>query len=433
MNIYMVSLGCAKNMVDTEMILGVCKKNGMKLVDNPEDADLLMVNTCGFIESAKEEAIQTILELASYKYEAKKLLVFGCLAQRYKEDLINSLPEVDRFISIDEYSNLVNILNDVIKSSFDIQNKISPLNRVYSTPNYMRYVKISEGCLNRCAFCAIPLIRGSLVSRSIESIVDEVKLAVSEGVYEINLISQDTTRYGDDLYHRLAIVDLLKELVKIEGNFKIRLLYLYPDIVTDELIDFIKNNDKIMPYFDIPIQHSEDEVLKKMFRRGNKAYLLELFKKIRTQIPHAVIRTTIMVGFPYETRKDVTNMIEFMKEVKFERLGAFTYSREEDTVGYTYPVKISENEKNLRYSKVMSTQKEISYELNQKMIGKVVECFIEQYDEESFMYTARNYAYAPDDIDGCIYVAAKRELKPGELVKVMILDADEYALTGEEI
>lgn len=433
MNIYMISLGCAKNMVDTEMILGVCRKNAMVVVDNPEDADILMVNTCGFIESAKEEAIQTILELASFKNEAKKLLVFGCLAQRYKEDLIKSLPEVDRFISISEYSNISKILEDITKSDFHIQGDMSPLNRMYSTPKYTRYIKISEGCLNRCAFCAIPLIRGTLVSRTIEDIVLEVNQAVKDGVYEINLISQDTTRYGDDLYGKPFIVELLKKIVAVNGDFKIRLLYLYPDIVTDELINFVKENDKVYPYFDIPIQHSEDEVLKKMFRRGDKKYLKELFAKIRENIPNAVLRTTLMVGFPYETREDVLHMIDFMKEIKFERLGAFTYSKEEDTVGYTYPAIISEDEKNRRYSMIMDEQRRISLELNQRLVGKIVECFIEEYDEESFMYTARNYSYAPDDVDGCIYVAAKKELLPGQRIKVMILDADEYCLTGEEL
>lgn len=433
MNIYMVSLGCAKNRVDSEMILGVCKENNMNVVDDPSEADLLMVNTCGFIESAKEEAIQTILELASYKNNNKKLLVFGCLAQRYKEELIKAIPEVDRFVSIAEYGNISQILNDLLKGDYKIHGSMSALNRLVSTPSYMRYIKISEGCRNRCAFCAIPLIRGTLVSTPIEEVVEDVKNAVNDGVYEINLISQDTTRYGEDLYKKLALVDLLKEIVKINGDFKVRLLYLYPDIVTDELIEFIKNNDKIMPYFDIPIQHTEDLVLKKMYRRGNREFLLNLFKKIKKEIPEAILRTTLMVGFPYETKEDVKNMISFMKEVKFDRLGAFTYSREEGTVGYTYPDIISQDEMNHRYSQIMNVQKRISLENNQKMIGKMVECFIEEYDEESYMYKARNYAYAPDDIDGAIYVAAKSEHNPGDKIKVMILDADEYSLTGEEI
>ena len=298
----------------------------------------------------------------------------------------------------------------------------------------MTYIKISEGCLNRCAFCAIPLIRGNLRSRTIEDIKEEVLQKVNEGVYEINLISQDTTKYGYDLYRELKIVDLLKELVKIEGDFKIRLLYLYPDIVTDELIDFIKNNDKVMNYFDIPIQHSEDLILEKMKRRGNREYLLNLFNKIRTNIPDAIIRTTFIVGFPYEEKKDVLNLIDFIKQVRFDRLGAFTFSLEEGTKACEYPNIISENEKQERYEMLMDVQNQIALENNQKLLNKVLnDVFIIDYDEDTYMYVGRSYAYAPDDIDGCIYIAAKRELKLGERISVKILDCDEYTLTGEEI
>lgn len=434
MNLYVVSLGCAKNQVDTEMILGVCKEK-MTLVSQPDDADLILVNTCAFIESARKEAIDTILALADYKKNGCKLIVCGCLAQRYKEEIIKLLPEVDRFISIDEYSDIANIINSVISSSYSLTSSYSPLNRVYSTPNYMRYIKISEGCLNHCAFCAIPLIRGRLKSRTIESIVDEVKKDVNDGVYEINLISQDTTKYGFDLYdNKLMIVPLLKEIVKIPGDFKVRLLYLYPDIVTDELIDFIKNNPKIMPYFDIPIQHSEDHLLKKMYRRGDRAYMLDLFKKIKDEIPDAIIRTTLIVGFPYETEEDIDNLIDFMDIVKFDRLGAFTFSLEEGTKACDYPDEISLATKQARYERVMAHQQKIALENNKKMIGKTLEdVFIIDYDEESFMYVARNYAYAPDDIDGCIYVAAKYELNVGDRVKVKILDCDSYSLSGEQV
>lgn len=429
----MVSLGCAKNKVDSEMILGFCKKEGMEVTDKIEQADILMVNTCAFIESAREEAINTILELASFKDEAKKLIVCGCLSQRYRNELLASLPEVDRFISIDEYPNIASILTKELESNFHYQDSLSPLNRVYSTPNYMRYVKISEGCTNRCAFCAIPLIRGGLRSRTIEDIVQEVKMHALDGVKEINLISQDTTKYGFDIYHKLAIVDLLTELVKIEGDFKIRLLYLYPDIVTQELISFIAKNDKVLPYFDIPIQHSEDHILKYMYRRGNKEFLLRLFQDIRKEIPHAVIRTTLIVGFPYETEDDVHALNEFIKEVKFDRLGAFTYSIEEDTPATKYPQIISQEEKDKRYNLIMNTQAEISYQKNQKTIGETFNVLIEDYDDESFMYVGRSYAYAPDDIDGCIFVAAHQELALGQIIRVKILDADCYTLTGEQI
>ncbi|MBE6137177.1 MAG: 30S ribosomal protein S12 methylthiotransferase RimO [Erysipelotrichaceae bacterium] len=432
MKLYMVSLGCAKNQVDSEMILGVCKRS-MEIVATPDEADVIIVNTCAFIEPARKEAIETILDLSDYKKDGKKLIVCGCLPQRYKEEIINLLPEVDRFVRIDEYKDLPNIINSVINSSFDL-NEYDFNNRIYSTPDYMRYVKISEGCMNHCAFCAIPLIRGRLKSRTIESIKEEVLMHVKGGVYEINLISQDTTKYGFDIYNKLMIVELLKELVSIEGDFRIRLLYLYPDIVTDELIEFIKNNPKVMPYFDIPIQHSEDKLLKKMYRRGNREYLLNLFDKIKASIPHAILRTTLIVGFPYEEEEDIDSLIEFIKEVKFDRLGAFTFSLEEGTKAVEYPNDIPEDVKQRRYERVMEAQQEIILAKNKVLIGSVIDdAFIIGYDEESFMYVARSYAYAPDEIDGCIFVAARYELNLGQRVKVKILDCDEYSLTGEQV
>lgn len=434
MKMYMISLGCAKNQVDSEMILSFLKQNDFKLVDNPEDAELLMVNTCAFIQSAKEEAIQTILNLADYKTKGKKLVVFGCLSQRYKDELINELPEVDMFVTIKEYEHIADKLNELFnQTKFSTEQHLSHLRRYYKTPSYMRYIRISDGCLNRCAFCAIPLIRGLLKSRTIEDITEEVKQAVFEGVYEINLISQDTTKYGFDLYKKLALVDLLDSLCKIEGNFKIRLLYLYPDIVTDELIDFIKNHDKVMPYFDIPLQHSEDRLLKLMKRRGDRAFLIDLIKKIRREIPHAIFRTTMIVGFPTETEEDVDNLIEFMKETKFDRLGAFTYSKEEGTLGATYDGEIAPEVQNERYNRVMEAQFYISLEQNRKQINKEFDVLIEDYDEDNFMYIGRSYGFAPDDIDGTIFVAAHQELKAGDVVRVKILDADSYTLTGEQI
>ncbi len=432
MKVYIESLGCAKNMVDSEMVLGLLKKK-FEIINDASLADLIIINTCAFIESAKKESIDTILGLSDYKKEGAKMVVIGCLAQRYKNELEKLLPEVDRFISIDEYSNISKIFNDIINSNFKNDDKLNPLERVYSTPNYMAYVKISEGCFNRCAFCAIPLIRGNLKSRTIEDITEEVKLLVNNGCYEINLISQDTTKYGYDIYKELKIVDLLKELVKIDGDFKIRLLYLYPDIVTDELIEFIKNNKKVMPYFDIPIQHSEDKILSYMKRRGNREYLLKLFDKIRKEIPESIIRTTFIVGFPYEEDIDIDNLIDFIKKVRFDRLGAFTFSLEEGTKATEYPNIISEAEKQKRYEKLMLAQSKIALENNQKLLNKVLDdVFVINYDSDSYMYVCRSYAYAPDEIDGCIYVASKRELQLGERISVKILDCDEYTLTGEE-
>ena len=434
MKVYMQSLGCAKNQVDSEMILGTLKDN-LILVKEPSEAELIIINTCAFIEPARKEAIETILEMIEYKAKNNaKLIVCGCLPQRYKDEIENLLPEVDRFVSISEYHDLANIINNVISSDYKYSLDYSPLNRIYSTPNYMRYVKISEGCLNRCAFCAIPLIRGNLKSRTIDSIVTEVKKEVESGVYEINLISQDTTKYGWDLYGKLALVDLLKALVEIEGDFKIRLLYLYPEIVTDELIEFIKTNDKVMKYFDIPIQHSEDKVLKAMLRRGDKELIVNLLKKIKKEIPSATLRTTLMVGFPYETMEDVNNMIKFIKDIKFDHLGAFAFSLEEGTPACDYPNVIKENEKQKRYDKLMKAQSEIALELKCNKIGTVIkDAFIIGYDEEAFMYIARSEEFAPDEVDGCIYVAARYELSLGQRVNVKILDADHYTLTGEQV
>ncbi len=433
MKLHMISLGCSKNKVDSEMILGSLGKE-VELVDDPSSADLILVNTCAFIESAKKEAIDTILEVSDYKGKNSKLVVCGCLSQRYKNELVNLLPEVDRFITIDEYSNVNKIISDLMDSRFILDGEFNSLSRYNTEPNYMRYIKISDGCLNRCAFCAIPLIRGKLKSREIDDIVAEVKKAVSEGVYEINLISQDTTKYGYDLTKRLMLVELLRELVKIEGDFKIRLLYLYPEVVTDELIEFIRDNDKMMHYFDIPIQHSEDKILKAMYRRSNKELIVNLFKKIKTLIPDAITRTTVIVGFPYEEEEDIDKLVEFINDIKFDRLGAFTFSLEEGTKACEYPNVISNDTKNRRYEKVMEAQSKIALDLNQARLNTIMkDCFVTGYDEESYLYVARNYAYAPDDIDGAIYVASPRELNLGDRVDVKILDCDEYSLTGEVI
>lgn len=430
----MQSLGCAKNQVDSEMLMGVLKEN-ITLVENPIDADLLLLNTCAFIEPARKEAIDSIFELVEVKKLSKaKLVVCGCLPQRYKEEIIRLIPEVDRFILIDEYKNFGTIISQVMQSDYYYQQQFQPLRRIYSTPSYMRYVKISEGCMNRCAFCAIPLIRGKLKSRTIEDICAEVCQDVKDGVYEINLVAQDTTKYGYDLYHRHALVDLLKELVQIEGDFKIRLLYLYPELVSDELIAFIKQQPKMMKYFDIPIQHSEDKILKAMLRKSNKEMIIQLLQKIKSEIPNATLRTTLMVGFPYEEEEDVDHLIDFIQEMRFDHLGAFTFSLEENTLACKYPNVIDEMTKQKRYERLMEAQMQIAYELKQNKIGTIItDAFIIDYDEESYMYVARSEAFAPDEIDGCIYVAAKEELAIGQRIRVKILDADAYTFTGEQV
>ncbi len=434
MKLYMQSLGCAKNQVDSEMLLGVLKDH-VVLVNEPLQAELLILNTCAFIEPARKEAIDIIFELVEVKKKTKaKLVVCGCLPQRYKAEIIQLIPEVDRFIQIDEYGDFGKIITNIVQSDYIYQQQFDPLRRIYATPKYMRYVKISEGCMNRCAFCAIPLIRGKLKSRAIEDIVAEVRQDVAEGVYEINLIAQDTTKYGYDLYHKHALLDLLQELISIEGDFKIRLLYLYPELVTDELISFIKQQPKMMKYFDIPIQHSEDKILKAMLRRSNKNMIVDLMYKIRKEIPSATLRTTLMVGFPYEEEKDVDLLIAFIKDVKFDHMGAFTFSLEENTLACQYPNTIDEMTKQKRYERLMEAQMEIAYALKKKKIGTIVKnAFIIDYDEESYLYVARSEEFAPDEIDGCIYVAAKEELSIGQRIDVKILDADAYTLTGEQV
>lgn len=430
MKIYLVSLGCSKNLVDSEMILGAIE-NG-QIVTDANGADLMIVNTCGFIEAAKEEAIKTILDLADIKKGNQKLVVVGCLAQRYKKELESSMPEVDRFLAISEYNKLGEILN-ALTNEHAFTDTINPLKRVLSTGNKSVYVKISEGCNNRCAYCAIPLIRGNLQSRTIESIYEEVLELVKSGAKEINLISQDTTNYGFDLYKKPAIIPLLEKLLTIKDIKWIRMLYLYPTLVTDEFISFIKNNPKVLPYFDIPVQHSETRVLKSMLRRGTKEEYLAMFKKIRQEIPNSVLRTTMIVGFPTETEEEFNDLIEFVKEVQFDRLGAFPYSKEEDTKAYEYEDQIPEKIKNQRYSELMEVQKWISLAQNKKHLNQIEEVFIEGYDEEMLMYYGRSYAHAPDDIDGCIYVAALEELQVGQIIKAKIVDCDFYTLTAEQV
>ena len=434
MKLYMQSLGCVKNQVDSEMILGVMKE-ASSLVATPDEADVIIINTCAFIEPARKEAIDTIFEMVEYKNKNNaKLIVCGCLPQRYKKEIKELLPEVDRFITIDEYGEIGSILNDVIASDYHFNNDFSPLNKLVSTPSYMRYIKISEGCRNRCAFCAIPLIRGKLKSRTIEDIVREVKEAIASGAYEINLISQDTTAYGYDLYKKIALLDLLKELDRLDGDFKIRLLYLYPELVTDDLLGFIKNSTKIYRYFDIPIQHSEDKILKAMRRRSSKRLICELLAKIRREFPDATLRTTLMVGFPFEEEEDVDNLIKFVEEIQFDHMGAFCFSLEENTYACNYPNVISEDEKTRRYERLMEAQMVVAYTLKQMKIGTIIkDAFIIGYDEESYMYIARSEAFAPDEIDGCIYVAAKNELTLGQRINVKILAADSYTLTGEQV
>ena len=423
--IAMISLGCAKNLVDSENILGLLVKNNYQVVSNKDDADIVIINTCGFIESSKKESIDIILENINHK---QKVVVTGCLVNRYIDDLKKSIPEVDLWIPIRDYPRFNQLLASLDKDVTNYEG-LNDDYRLVSTGNYTAYLKIGEGCSNCCTYCAIPLIRGPYVSRPYESIINEAKKLASEGYKELIVLEQDTTRYGLDLKEKKTIVDLLKGLLEIKELAFIRLLYLYPDEITDELIDLIANEERLTPYFDVPIQHSEDKILKAMNRRGDKAYLTKLFTKIRNKVPNAVLRTTVMVGFPGEDKDDFNNLLEFVKEVKFDHLGGFTYSREEGTASYNYPHQVRSDIKQKRLDELMALQQKISYDLNKKHIGEVMNGLV--VGKENDYYLLRSYWNAPDDVDGKILFRSEKPLKEGDIVKVKIQESYVYDLYGE--
>ena len=422
-----VSLGCMKNLVDSENILGLFDRNGYEITNNPKEADIIVINTCGFIESSKKESIENILEMIQY---GKKVVVTGCLAERYLEDLKREIPEVDLYIPIREYSHFnekLYVLDKDIDASLGVDDEY----RIVSTGPYSAYLKIGEGCDNRCSYCAIPLIRGGFVSRDYNAIIKEAKDLADNGIKEIVVLEQDTTKYGIDFKDKkVNIVDLLHGLLEIKGLEYIRLLYLYPDEISDELIELIGKEKRLTPYFDIPIQHSESHILKDMYRRGNKEFLIDLFNKIRNKVPNAILRTTVMVGFPGETEEDVDALIEFIKDVKFDHLGAFTYSQEENTPAASFPNQIDEDIKKKRLAKVMKAQQKVSYSLNKKHVDEIMEGLVIGRDEHG-NYLLRSYWNAPDDVDGKIYFTSEKKLNNGDIVKVKITGAFVYDLMGE--
>ena len=421
----LISLGCAKNLVDSENILGLLLKNHYEIVSNKEDADILIINTCGFIEASKKESIDVILDNINGK---QKVVVTGCLVNRYIDELKKEIPEVDLWIPIRDYPRF-NVLLKTLDKDITNYEGLNDDYRLVSTGSYSAYLKIGEGCSNCCSYCAIPLIRGPYVSRPFDSVIKEAKKLASEGYKELIVLEQDTTRYGLDLKEKKTIVDLLKELVAIPGLEYVRLLYLYPDEITDELIDLIANEEKLTPYFDIPIQHSEDSVLKAMNRRGDKAYLTSLFNKIRNKIPNAILRTTVMVGFPGETEKDFNNLMKFIEDIKFDHLGAFKYSKEEGTTSYNFPHQVRESTKQRRLDAIMELQQKISYEQNKKHIDEVMTGLV--VGKENDYYLLRSYYNAPDDVDGKILFSSPIELKEGDKVKVYIKESYVYDLYGE--
>lgn len=430
MKLGMISLGCAKNLVDSELFLGLCTKYNIEITNDITEADIITINTCGFIDKAKEESLDTIMEIVKIKEENKnlKIIVMGCLVQRYLKDLQKEIPEVDYFIPIRDYNKLDDIF--MLLTSSSSHHELSYTNRIISTGNTSCYVRIGDGCDNRCSYCAIPLIRGPYRSRPSEDILNEVKYLAKKGIKDITLISQDTSKYGIDL-NNYNLANLLDDIANLHLFKTIRVLYLYPDEVTDEIINVFKKHEEIVNYFDIPIQHASNKLLKAMNRRGSKELIESLINRIRENIPDAVIRTTIIVGFPGETKEDFEILKDFIKKMKFERLGAFTYSDEENTKGYTMDHKVTPRTMNKRYNELLEIQKEIALEYNESRIGQTLEVLVEEYDEEILMFKTRSYAEAPDDADGYIYVPG--DLQVGDYVKIKIIATYDYDLIGEII
>lgn len=430
--IALISLGCEKNLVDSEMILGLLKKSDIEIVNSMEDADIIIINTCGFIASAKEEAINTIFDALDFKKDGKKIIVCGCLVERYLDELKKEIKEVDEWIPIKDYYRFGDIIKQYLRDDSLALEYLKMDSRLISTPAHLAYVRIADGCLHRCSYCAIPLIRGNLKSRGEDEIVAEVLEYAKEGRTEICLISQDTSAYGYDIHTNLT--SLLKKLIKIDGIKWFRLLYLYPSEIKDDLIKLIKENDKIIPYFDIPLQHASDKILKYMKRIGDLASIKALLTKIKKEIPSAILRTTMMVGFPHESEKDFNILLDFIKEFKFNHLGAFTYSKEEDTASFLMSGQVSEKVKKERLNILMDKQRWISFSLNKEMIGKTYDCIIEKYDEEEDKFYGRTYAFAPDDIDGMVIIDNNHKYDNNiisSFKKIEIIDADFYDLKAK--
>lgn len=433
MKLGLISLGCCKNLVDSELFLGLAKKYNLDITSSMEDADIIVINTCGFIESAKQEAIDTILEAIDYKDRGAKIVVIGCLVERYLNDLKESLPEVDYFVPIREYPHLDSLFKTLTNS--DKSYCLDYQNRLITTSESSAYLRIADGCDNKCSYCAIPLIRGGFISRNPDDIIAEAKTLANQGIKEITLIAQDTTRYGTDFKDKdpRRLEYLLHEISKIDEVKWIRVLYLYPDEITEAVLTEMKNNDKVLKYFDIPIQHASNKILKSMNRRGSQELIYEHINYIREYIPEAIIRTTLMTGFPGETDEDFEEMLKIVKDAKFERLGCFTFSLEEGTKAEELTDFVDSDVAEKRYDQIMELQTKISEDFNKSLIGKTYECIIEGYDYDKLAYYGRNYMYAPDDVDGKIYIYSAKELEIGSFVTVEIIDSDTYDLEAKAI
>lgn len=438
MKILFVSLGCDKNLVDTENMLGILKNKGFEFTDDEWEADIIAINTCCFIGDAKQESINIILEMAEHKKDArcKVLVVAGCLAHRYQDEIIKEIPEVDAFVGTSSYDKIADMINSVLEEK-GISNFVEDANRmpmveadrIVTTPGYYEYLKIAEGCDKHCTYCVIPKVRGSFRSFPIEYLVNQTKKLVEGGVKEIILVAQETTLYGVDLYGKKSLPKLLHELGLIEGLEWIRILYCYPEEINDELIEAIKNEPKVCHYLDMPIQHASDNILKRMGRRTSKQELTDIVAKLRREIPDIALRTTLITGFPGETDVDHEEVMQFIDECEFDRLGVFTYSREEDTVAAQMPDQIDEEIKEKYRDELMQLQQEISADRSAAMIGRIVRVMIEGFIPEDNTYVGRSYKDAPN-VDGLVFVECDRELMSGDFIDVKITGSTEYDLIG---
>ena len=434
----MISLVCPKNQVDAEHMLALMDAEGWEIVDYVDGCDAVIVNTCGFIDDAKKEAIENILDMVELKKEGviSKIIVTGCLAQRYKDEIVKEIPEVDAVIGIGANGDIIKTVEEVMSGVDTIENYPPqcdlPLEgqRILTTPHYWAYLKIGEGCSNRCTYCTIPSIRGNMRSRSMENVIDEAKQLAESGVKELILIAQDTTSYGLDLYGELKLPELLNELCKIDSIEWIRLLYCYPDRITDELIETMKNQEKVVNYIDLPLQHADDKILKAMNRRGDQALIRNVISKLRTEIPDVVIRTTFIVGFPGEGEEEFETLAEFVNEIEFDRLGVFTFSPQEGTPAFDMEDQVDEDIKTRRGEVIMQDQYSIMEEKNNEKIGKTYRVVVEDYDGYSDSYTGRTYMDAPE-IDGLVKFTSHKDLDIGDFVDVEIFDVEDYDLIGE--
>jgi len=440
LKILFVSLGCDKNLVDSEVMLGLLKANNMIITDDENEADVIVVNTCCFIHDAKEESIVTILEMAKLKENGnlKALLVTGCLAQRYKEEIIKEIPQVDAVIGTTAIDEIVEILNSVLKginkNYFKDMNYLptTKVDRVITTGGYTSYLKIAEGCDKHCTYCIIPKLRGNYRSVPMEDLLKEANYLVNNGVKELILVAQETTLYGYDLYGKKMLPELLKKLAKIEELEWIRLLYCYPEEITDELIQVIKEEDKVCNYIDMPIQHASDKILKKMGRRTSKAELIEIINKLRSQIEDVVIRTTLITGFPTESNEDFEELMDFVYDMSFERLGVFTYSKEEDTPAANFKDQVDDSVKEERKESIMAMQQDIAFDFSAEMKNRVLKVIIEGYMADDDVYVARSYMDAPS-IDGLVFVKSDKSLMSGDFILVQVTSSDGYDLIAEAI